>query len=258
MRKLKKCVSVILSVAMLSALGGCSSGNPAPADTAAPANGAQSNSGNDAGTEAPKAGDGTTITYVTLGDTGMELLKEAAEAFKSETGIEVKLESWAYSDAYQKILTLAEGGNMPDAMYGFSSWTQQFREAGYTVAINDLISKELYDDFSPAALEVCSVGDELWAMPSYMSIRGMLFNKNRMEESGIEKIPTTWEEFLADGEKLTDPSSGKYAYTMVAGHPKNTLDCFLPILWAYDADVMNADGTANGFNNENGIAALQM
>ena len=43
MRKLKKCVSVILSVAMLSALGGCSSGNPAPADTAAPANGAQSN-----------------------------------------------------------------------------------------------------------------------------------------------------------------------------------------------------------------------
>ena len=46
MRKLKKCVSVILSVAMLSALGGCSSGNPAPADTAAPANGAQSNSGN--------------------------------------------------------------------------------------------------------------------------------------------------------------------------------------------------------------------
>ncbi|MCC2782316.1 extracellular solute-binding protein, partial [Parabacteroides distasonis] len=71
-----------------------------------------------------------------------------------ETGIEVKLESWAYSDAYQKILTLAEGGNMPDAMYGFSSWTQQFREAGYTVAINDLISKELYDDFSPAALEV--------------------------------------------------------------------------------------------------------
>ncbi|MBS5603671.1 MULTISPECIES: ABC transporter substrate-binding protein [Enterocloster] len=264
MRKLRKSVSVILSVAMLAALGGCSSGTSAPADTAAPTTGATAGGestaegGSAAQTEAQKAGEGTVITYVTLGDTGMELLKEAAAEFKNETGIEVKLESWAYSDAYQKILTLAEGGNMPDAMYGFSSWTQQFKEAGYTVAIDSLISKELYDDFSPAALDVCKVGGELWAMPSYMSIRGMLFNKNRMADAGIEKLPTTWEEFLADGEKLTDPASGKYAYAMVAGHPKNTLDCFLPILWAYDADVMNADGTANGFNNENGVAALQM
>ena len=264
MRKLRKSVSVILSVAMLAALGGCSSGTSAPADTAAPTTGAAAGGestaegGSAAQTEAQKAGEGTVITYVTLGDTGMELLKEAAVEFKNETGIEVKLESWAYSDAYQKILTLAEGGNMPDAMYGFSSWTQQFKEAGYTVAIDSLISKELYDDFSPAALDVCKVGGELWAMPSYMSIRGMLFNKNRMADAGIEKLPTTWEEFLADGEKLTDPASGKYAYAMVAGHPKNTLDCFLPILWAYDADVMNADGTANGFNNENGVAALQM
>ena len=165
MRKLRKSVSVILSVAMLAALGGCSSGTSAPADTAAPTTGAAAGGestaegGSAAQTEAQKAGEGTVITYVTLGDTGMELLKEAAAEFKNETGIEVKLESWAYSDAYQKILTLAEGGNMPDAMYGFSSWTQQFKEAGYTVAIDSLISKELYDDFSPAALDVCKVGD---------------------------------------------------------------------------------------------------
>ena len=35
MRKLRKSVSVILSVAMLAALGGCSSGNPAPAGSEA-------------------------------------------------------------------------------------------------------------------------------------------------------------------------------------------------------------------------------
>ena len=260
MRKFKGTLSAVLLAACLAALGGCSSNSSAPASDAAPAPGSTAASGEStAAAEAAKpAGEGTVITYVTLGDTGMGLFKEAAAQFKAETGIEVKLESWAYGDAYQKILTLAEGGNMPDAMYGFSSWTQQFKEAGYTVAINDLISQELYDDFSPAAREVCAVGDELWAMPSYMSIRGMLFNETRLKEAGIENPPTTWEEFLAVAPLITDQSAGKYAYTMVAGHPKNTLDCFLPILWAYDADVMNADGTANGFNNEMGIAALQM
>lgn len=251
MRKIKTFLTLSLCVAMVGSLTACSSGKDS--NTEDDINISESDKGAD-----EKIENSNSITYVTLGDTGMEHLKNAAIKFKEETGIEVKLESWAYSDAYQKILTLAEGGNMPDAMYGFSSWTQQFKEAGYTVAIDKLISSELYNDFSEAARDVCSVNGELWAMPSYMSIRGMLFNKNRLEEAGIQQIPDTWEGFLKDAEKLTDPSTGKYAYAMVAGHPKNTLDCFLPILWAYDADVLNADGTANGFNNENGIAALQM
>lgn len=251
MRKIKTFLTLSLCAAMVGSLTACSSGKDS--NTEDDINISESDKGAD-----EKIENSNSITYVTLGDTGMEYLKDAAIKFKEETGIEVKLESWAYSDAYQKILTLAEGGNMPDAMYGFSSWTQQFKEAGYTVAIDKLISSELYNDFSEAARDVCSVNGELWAMPSYMSIRGMLFNKNRLEEAGIQQIPDTWEGFLKDAEKLTDPSTGKYAYAMVAGHPKNTLDCFLPILWAYDADVLNADGTANGFNNENGIAALQM
>jgi len=197
------------------------------------------------------------ITYVDLGGTGMDRLEEAAVSFEEETGIHVNFESWAYSDAYQKIITLAEAGNSPDCMYGFSSWIQQFKEAGYTVSIDNLISEDLYNDFSKAAIDVCTVDSKLWALPSYMSIRGMLFNKNAFEEAGVE-IPQTWEEFLKVAPKLTDSSKNKYAYSMVAGHLKNTLDCFLPILWAYDADIVNADGTKNAFNNANGVAALQM
>jgi len=256
MKQFKKFLSVLLAFVILAGIGGCSSKSAETVPAANAETSAGTNSTADPGTVAAK--ETVSITYVTLGDTGMGFLKQAAEEFKAETGIEVKLESWAYSDAYQKILTLAEGGNMPDCMYGFSSWTQQFKEAGYTVAIDDLISEDLYNDFSASALEVCSVGDELWAMPSYMSIRGMLFNKVRLEEVGITTIPTTWEEFKQISEQLTDPSAGKYAYTMVAGHPKNTLDCFLPILWAYGANVMDETGTANGFNNEKGVAALQM
>ena len=93
---------------------------------------------------------GKSITYVTLGDTGLSngYLQKAAEAFKEKTGVEVVFESWSYSDAYQKILTLAESGNFPDAMYGFSSWTELFMEAGWTVPINEYVSQEFIDDFS--------------------------------------------------------------------------------------------------------------
>lgn len=254
---MKKAIALALALLLTVAMAACStptdstppaspadSASPAPADSTSPADGGESTA------------QGTTITYVTLGDTGMAQLEKAAADFEAETGIKVKLESWAYSDAYQKIITLCEAGTPPDAMYGFSSWTQQFKNLGYTVPLNDLISPELYSDFSQAAIDVCSVDGQLWVLPSYMSIRSILYNQTMLDAAGVTELPTTWDEFLQIAPSLV--GNGKYAYSMVAGHPKNTLDCFLPILWAYDADVLSADGTANGFNNENGIAALQV
>lgn len=197
------------------------------------------------------------ITYVTLGDTGLELLEQCAAEFEAETGVKVRIESWAYSDAYQKILTAASGNNMPDAMYGFSSWTVQFKEAGYTVSPEKYVSQNLINDFSDAAKKVCSVDGQLWSLPSYMSVRSVLINKKSFDASGLA-VPTTWEELLADAPKLCDNGVTNYAYSLVAGHAKNTLDTFLPIFWAYGCEVLSPDQKTVAFNTDNGVAALQM
>ncbi len=207
---------------------------------------------------AKEEGGAKSITYVTLGDTGLSngYLQAAAKAFEEETGVRVQFESWSYSDAYQKILTLGEAGNMPDAMYGYSSWLEQFKEAGWTVAIDDYVSEEFLSDFSQAAIDVCSSDGKLWALPSYMSVRSMLINKDSFAAAGVD-VPETWDEFLEIAPKLQN-SVTPYAYTMVAGHPKNTLDTYLPILWAYGADVLSEDGKTVAFNTPEGVASLEM
>lgn len=197
------------------------------------------------------------ITYVTLGDTGLDLLKECAAEFEAETGVKVNIESWSYSDAYQKIITAAAGNNMPDSMYGFSSWIVQFKEAGYTVSPETVVSKSLIDDFSASSKSVCSVDGTLWALPSYMSVRSVLINKASFDKSGLA-VPTTWTELLKDAPALCGNGVTNYAYSLVAGHAKNTLDTFLPILWAYGADVLSSDQKTVAFNSEKGVAALQM
>lgn len=252
---MKKALVLLLALMMVLATTACTSKTAADTSAAeqpAPAAEAAEAQPVDETAELPES-----ITYVTLGSTGLDTLQKAAEQFEQETGVKVKIEDWAYSDAYQKILTLAEAGNMPDAMYGFASWTREFKEAGYIVCAEDYISQDLYNDFSEAARGVCSADGKMWTLPSYMSVRTVLFNKNMLDAAGVS-VPSTWEEFLEIAPSLYDPTNGQYAYSLVAGQAKNTLDCFLPILWAYGADVMNADGTANGFNNEKGVAALQM
>jgi ABC-type glycerol-3-phosphate transport system substrate-binding protein len=253
---MKKGLALFLSLVLVLGLAACGQSASPGTDsqvstqpTAAPDQPAPSDSGS---AELPAS-----ITYVTLGGTGMSVLQDAAAKFKAEKGVEVKLEDWAYADAYQKILTLGEARNMPDSMYGFASWTREFKEAGYIVPAEDYISKDIYNDFSEAARGVCTVDGKMWTMPSYMSVRTVLFNKNMLQAAGVD-IPTTWQGLLEIAPKLYDPKKNQYAYSLVAGQPKNTLDCFLPVLWAYGADILNQDGTANGFNNEKGIAALQM
>lgn len=251
MKKMKKFLLLVLAAAMLMSTAACGGNNSSDSEQSTAPSAASEQS------EQPNAGGGTTITYVTLGDTGMARLQEAAAEFEKETGIKVQFESWSYSDAYSKILTLAEGGNMPDAMYGFSSWTQQFKEAGYTVALDGLISQDLYNDFSQAARDVCSVDGEMWAMPSYMSVRSLLINQKALDAINAP-VPTTWEELLEIAPALCDSGVTQYAYTLVAGHAKNTIDCFLPILWAYGSDVLSADQKTVAFNSPEGVAALQM
>ncbi len=249
---MKKALALLLALMMVLTMTAC--GAKTPAQTAGET---QQTPASSEATDKPAEGGAKSITYVTLGSTGLDVLKEAAEQFKNETGVEVKIEDWAYTDAYQKILTLAEAGNMPDAMYGFASWTREFKEAGYIACAEDYIGKDLYNDFSEAARGVCSADGKMWTLPSYMSVRTILFNQQLLDAAGVS-VPTTWDGFLEIAPKLFDPANGKYAYSLVAGQAKNTLDCFLPILWAYGADVTNADGTVNGFNNEKGVAALQM
>lgn len=243
---MKKALALVLIALMLFAIIGCST---APKTQVSP--------NVDASDEQVAASNESTkeITYVTLGGTGMELLQEAAAAFEAENGVKVKIEDWAFSDAYSKILTLAEGGNMPDAMYGFSSWTVEFKEAGYIACVEDYISKELYDDFSPAARGVCSTDGKLWTLPSYMSIRSLVINRKAFDDAGVA-VPTTWEEMLSSAPKLMNGTT-KYAYAMVAGHTKNTADCFLPIFWAYGAELLNEDRTKTLVNTPEGVAALQ-
>lgn len=242
---MKKILSMTLVLLMVLGMVGCAPQAPAQQEQQPEVSAA---SGGD---------EDKVITYVTLGDTGLDLLEQAAVEFEQMTGYKVQFESWSYSDAYSKILTLAEGGNMPDAMYGFSSWIVQFKEAGYTVCVDDLISEELYNDFSQAARDVCAVDGELWAMPSYMSVRSLLVNDPAFQEAGVA-IPTTWDELLAAAPALCEGSTCEYAFSMIAGHPKNTLDVYLPLLWSYGAEILSPDGKTVAFNTPEGVASLQM
>lgn len=58
---------------------------------------------------------------------------------------------------------------------------------------------------------------EIYGVPAFTFVDWMYYRKDYFEEAGIDKPPTTLEEFLDAAKKLTDASKGRYGFGMRGG-----------------------------------------
>ncbi len=107
--------------------------------------------------------------------------------------------------------------------------------------------------------EAISTKDGKWyAIPHDAYLMGTLVNKKALTAGGgdVTKLPKTWEEFAAVGQKVTDPAVPRFGYELVG------MDwCawpFTPWVWSAGGEMVrkNDDGTYKiGFNEDAGVDA---
>jgi len=56
--------------------------------------------------------------------------------------------------------------------------------------------------------------DRLMAVPEYANPMGLLINKRMLADAGVAKPPTTWDEFIAAAQKMTNPAKDQWGATM--------------------------------------------
>ena len=179
--------------------------NQAPADTMAPAP-----------TEAPAdtmapAAEPVKITWwhISTKDPALSDWQKMADDFMAahpNVTIEITvLENEAFKT---KLTTVMQSGEVPDI---FQSWgggglAEQI-DAGLLKDITadlDADGGAWRDTFAPGALAVFGKDGKNYGVPWDMGMVGLWYNKDLFAQAGIEAVPTTWSEFLADVQKLKD------------------------------------------------------
>ncbi len=148
------------------------------------------------------------------GDHG-ELLREIADDFnEQQEEVEIiPVYQGAYGSLNQKLIASIQAGNPPVITQMYETWTSLFIEADAIQPLQKFVDEdpefqEDLDDFIDIFISNNSWDDKLYTLPFNKSSYVFFVNKDHFQEAGIDEVPTTWEDKLEAGRKLTRDLTG--------------------------------------------------
>lgn len=165
--------------------------------------------------------------------------------------IRIDLQQVPFSDAQNKYKIAAGAGDAPDVFRSEIAWIADFAELGFLVPLENSINKKELDDFLDAALTYGRYKGHLWALPQVTDCLALLYNKEVFSKANV-KAPTTLDELVAVGRKLSTPSTGRYALGI---NPEAYWA--QTFIWSFGGDLINAEQRTVEVNSPKSIEGLK-
>jgi len=165
---------------------------------------------------APKKEDLNTITIWHWMTDRQKAFEELAVLYEQQTGVKVKIDLYAPSDAYsQRIVASAQSRVLPD-IYGILDKKEifaSFIQSGFVADLTEEFQKEngaWERMLFPKALDVnrfpegniYGVKAGIYGVPLDVTNIQMLYNKKLLQKAGIKEAPRTFQEFIEAGQAL--------------------------------------------------------
>lgn len=172
-----------------------------------------------------------------------KVLQPELDKFEKETGIDVKLEVVPWSDLLNRILTATTSGQGPDVLNIGNTWSASLQATRALLPWNAENFGKIggKDRFVDSALgSTGAEGQDPAAVPLYSMSYALYYNKKMFADAGISKPPTTWEELVADGKKLS--KGGKWGLGVEGSNPSENIHHAVVFAKQHGADFFTADG----------------
>jgi multiple sugar transport system substrate-binding protein len=135
-----------------------------------------------------------------------KILTAELKKFEKQSGIKVKLEVIPWSDLLNRILAATTSGQGPDVLNIGNTWSASLQATGallpWDAKTFDKVGGK--DRFVQSALDSAGAeGQDPAAVPLYSMAYALYYNKKMFADAGISTPPTTWDELVADGKKIS-------------------------------------------------------
>nr|WP_317427648.1 ABC transporter substrate-binding protein [uncultured Blautia sp.] len=202
----KKIISVLLSSVMaMSVLAGCGGSGDAEKEEPKKEDTAKDNGGDEGKAESS----GDTLVYWSMWESTEpqgQVIQEAVNAYSEETGVKVDLQFKGRTGNREALQPALDGGTQID-IFDEDIDRVNTMYAKYLLDLEDLAKEADYESTAnPTLMSACrdAGGGTLKTIPYQPNVFAFFYNKALFEKAGIEKEPTTWDEFLDVCQKLKD------------------------------------------------------
>ncbi|UXY22586.1 sugar ABC transporter substrate-binding protein [Streptomyces cynarae] len=225
--------------------------------TAVTACGGGSSTGGGGSNDSPK-----TLTYWASNqgasiEVDKKVLQPELDKFEKQTGIKVKLEVVPWSDLLNRILTATTSGQGPDVLNIGNTWSASLQATGALLPwdADNFAKIGGKDRFVDSALgSTGAPGKDPAAVPLYSMAYALYYNKKMFADAGISQPPTTWDELVADGKKLS--KGGKWGLGAEGANPSENIHHAFVFAKQHGADFFTADGKPD-FTGDGVVAAVK-
>lgn len=183
-----------------------------------------------------------TVSFSSWVGSDPTMKKLAADFHAEHPMITIDFQDVPAEQASQKLTTQLAGGDPPDVAYINASDTSDFASREALVNLDSYISRSdivKADDYVDAFKTFVTYNDSMYGLPFDGESTGLFYRTDLFEAAGIDGPPTTWDEFLADAQKLTDPAKKQYGYEVFA---PEAAYYWYPWLYQAGGDLLDADG----------------
>lgn len=151
-----------------------------------------------------------------------ENLEKLIDMFEAENpGITIDYLGLPTDSYMQKISTAISTGATPDLLTPKASDISALVAQGALAPIEDLFAdggwEEQIDPVMVESTRAASPDGQLYMTPATALVDVIYYRADWLDEAGLE-TPTTWDEFEAAAEGMTDKASGQFGYTIRGGN----------------------------------------
>lgn len=178
-----------------------------------------------------------------------DALKQAAAAYQREAGVRMEVVELPYGNLFEKILLDLDSRTgaydvvmMDDPWFPrlasdgkLASLEPQYRKAGLAGPDDDFIASSLRLGHEPYP------AGPLYGLPYVGNCQLFFYRKDLFQKHGLPE-PKTWSLIREAAERIQSGERGMYGYVMRAAPGNPAVADFMPVLWAFGADLLGPDG----------------
>jgi multiple sugar transport system substrate-binding protein len=165
-------------------------------------------------------------------------------------------------DSLQKVLTAVRGGSVPDIAYLYGSWAPNVAQIPQVVTLNSVVHQPgvNWNDFWVGERDVATVGTRVIGIPALVDNLAVVYNKTLFAQAHLPlPSPTwTWNQFVADAKKLTNPAKKQYGTAYVTPGSEDTVWHWEAPLWEAGGKILTPDNKQAAFDSPAGLKSLTM
>jgi raffinose/stachyose/melibiose transport system substrate-binding protein len=150
--------------------------------------------------------------HITTGDPGKTDFQNIANAYMAaHPNVTINITVLENEAFKSKLATTMQGNDIPDLFQSWGGGTMAAQaDAGKLMDITDAIAP-WKDTINPGALSQYQYNGKQYGVPWDLGMMGFWYNKDLFTQAGITAPPTTWDELLADVDKLKAAGIVPYA-----------------------------------------------